>query len=69
MNVTLYSGVTQNDYAKLFTAVAKTGDLDKINIANTYLNALTNKDQSMAGATDDKKYPGIKTFKIICQNL
>lgn len=69
MTVKLYSRVEKSDYEKLFAAVAATDDEEKIKLAYTYMQALIKGDQSMAGATDDKKYPGIKTFKIICQNL
>ena len=69
MTVKLYSRVEKSDYEKLFAAVAATDDEEKIKLAYTYMQALIKGDQSMAGVTDDKKYPGIKTFKIICQNL
>lgn len=69
VKVRLYSKVEKSDYKKLFDAVVATDDETKIQLALTYMEALINGDQSMAWATDDQKYPGIKTFKIICESL
>jgi hypothetical protein len=61
--------VLASDYKKLFAAVAQEGNDEQITLANTYREALLKGDQTMAGATDDKKYPGIITFGIICKKL
>lgn len=69
INVILYSKVLASDYKKLFTAVGEKGSDEHITLANTYRKALLEGDQTIAGTTDDKKYPGIITFGIICKNL
>jgi hypothetical protein len=69
ITVKLYSKIEKSDYKTLFTAVVASGNDAQIQLAYTYMQALINGDQTLAGATDDKKYPGIITFDIICKKL